>query len=74
MINNDMRALKEGLHKNRTWYIFDIGGGLFFQLTLHGTLCIFRYLFLKYLLQLLVNIYLEVINLTTGDGIKGKTA
>lgn len=54
--------------------VFDVGGGLFFQLTLHGTLCILKYLFLKYLLQLLVNIYLEVINLTTGDGIKEKTA
>lgn len=54
--------------------VFDIGGGLFFQLTLHGTLCIFRYLFLKYLLQLLINIYLGVIDLTTGDDIKVKTA
>lgn len=54
--------------------VFDIGGGLFFQLTLHGTLCLLRYLFLKYLLQLLVNIYLEIINLTAGDDVKGKTA
>lgn len=60
--------------KQKVMSVFDIGGGLFFQLTLHGTLCLLRYLFLKYLLQLLVNIYLEIINLTAGDDVKGKTA
>ena len=60
--------------KQKVMSVFDVGDGLFFQLTLHGTLCILKYLFLKYLLQLLVNIYLEVINFTTGNGIKGKTA
>ena len=34
--------------KQKVMSVFDIGGGLFFQLTLHGTLCILKYLFLKY--------------------------